>query len=839
MASPNKNKSTKKTTETKLTKDTKVVAAKKLSTKKAPQNKKKSTKKSEKPNYYEIKLLGLIAFTVLSIASLHTESAGAVGLFVKELYLGLFSFTGYFLPYMIFGIIFITLNKNLTNVRVRYLTSITLGFISLVLMISIFGRDYIPKNILTKEGLNIAYELGLKGLGGGAIGGSLTRILLDSIGLSGVYIIILSMILLVMLLCTKMTITKLMTILKGQAVKTGETIIEVNRNVVDTLTVDNDVKTQIKKRSLLNLTSQENFDDFEQPKTESKPDIAVESKEKDIKIIDFNHSKKIQVDKADDKPVEPAIQFAEDTIPVKETVTSKETQKVEDNKGPKKEVEKELTTTEKNEIENTIESNVEKEFENYIIPSTTLLKENKQIGSEKDRKDILIKARLLEDTLNNFGVDAKVVQISKGPTITRFEIQPSPGVKVSKIVNLSDDIALNLAAHQVRIVAPIPGKAAVGIEVPNKTTSIVTLREVLETDDFKKEDSKLTFGLGKDISGAPILADLSKMPHLLVAGATGSGKSVCVNTMISSILCNSKPDEVKFLMIDPKVVELNVYNGIPHLILPVVTDPKKASVALNWAVQEMTDRYNRFAQASVRDVSGYNKKVDEFGEGKKMPRIVVIIDELADLMMVAPNAVEDAICRLAQMARAAGIHLIVATQRPSVDVITGVIKANIPSRIAFAVSSQIDSRTIIDMAGAEKLLGKGDMLYYPVGSSKPQRVQGSFISETEVEKVVEAVKNQVEPVEYSEEILDNVKQNFEKKEDADEYLVRAIELVIDAEQASVSMLQRKFRIGYNRAARLIDELEERGIVGPTLGSKPRNVLMTRAEYENLSTEMNE
>ncbi len=394
-----------------------------------------------------------------------------------------------------------------------------------------------------------------------------------------------------------------------------------------------------------------------------------------------------------------------------------------------------------------------------------------------------MKARLLEDTLNNFGVDAKVVQISKGPTITRFEIQPSPGVKVSKIVNLSDDIALNLAAHHVRIVAPIPGKAAVGIEVPNKTTSIVTLREVLETDTFRDGDSKMTFGLGKDISGSPIVADLSKMPHLLVAGATGSGKSVCVNTMISSILCNSKPDEVKFLMIDPKVVELNIYNGIPHLILPVVTDPKKASVALNWAVQEMTDRYNRFAQAGVRDVTGYNNKVDSFEQGKKMPKIVVIIDELADLMMVAPNAVEDAICRLAQMARAAGIHLIVATQRPSVDVITGVIKANIPSRIAFAVSSQIDSRTIIDMGGAEKLLGKGDMLYYPVGSSKPQRVQGAFISEEEVEKVVEAVKNQVEPVEYNQDILETVKNNIEKNENTDEYLADAIELVIDAEQA--------------------------------------------------------
>lgn len=474
---------------------------------------------------------------------------------------------------------------------------------------------------------------------------------------------------------------------------------------------------------------------------------------------------------------------------------------------------------------------IKQEFDNYRVPKIHILKKNKALVNE-NKNALYEKAKYLEEILSNFNVDAQVIEISKGPAITRYEIELKPGTKMSKITNLSDDIALHLATQQVRI-APVPNKAAVGIEVPNEDTSIVTLREVLDSPAFSNNKSKLSAGLGKNISGAPIVADLAKMPHMLIAGATGSGKSVCVNTLITSILLNANPNEVKFLMIDPKVVELNNYNGIPHLILPVVTDPKKASIALNWAVQEMTRRYNAFAESGSRDITGFNKK---FGDDPDqfMPQIVVIIDELADLMMVAPNQVEDAICRLAQMARAAGIHLIVATQRPSVDVITGVIKANIPSRIAFAVSSAIDSRTIIDMSGAEKLLGKGDMLYYPVGSTKPQRVQGAFISEEEVETVVNAVKNQFEAFAYDESILDSVNsessQGSSDASDAeDEHLQNAIHLVVEMEQASISMLQRKFKIGYNRAARLVDEMEARGIVGPSLGSKPRNVLISSAD----------
>lgn len=469
----------------------------------------------------------------------------------------------------------------------------------------------------------------------------------------------------------------------------------------------------------------------------------------------------------------------------------------------------------------------------YIMPPLSLLNPAKA-KTNNNRDEILENVKTLEVTLKNFGVDAKVTEVTKGPAITMYEVLPAPGVKVSKIVNLTDDIALALAASQIRIIAPIPGKSAIGIEIPNKDTTMVTAREVFESDEFKKTDSKLSFALGKEITGKTMVADLAKMPHLLIAGSTGSGKSVCVNTIINSILFNAKPDEVKLLMIDPKVVELSHYNGIPHLILPVVVDPKKASIALNWAVNEMTNRYKTFAEHVVKDINSYNKKAETQPDLnlEKMPKIVILVDELADLMMAAPNQVEDAICRLAQMARAAGIHLIVATQRPSVDVITGLIKANIPSRIAFAVSSQIDSRTILDMAGAEKLLGKGDMLFYPLGANKPVRIQGAFLADSEVEDIVEFVKKQVDGVDYQEEILTDIPETASTME-ADELLKDAVELVVETGQASISMLQRKFRVGYNRAARLVDQMEERGIVGPSLGSKPREVLLTRLELEQL------
>ena len=458
----------------------------------------------------------------------------------------------------------------------------------------------------------------------------------------------------------------------------------------------------------------------------------------------------------------------------------------------------------------------------YSYPPVSLLRKGK-VKSARMQKEIIDNAKILEDTLESFGIGAKVINASQGPTVTRYELEPASGVKVSRIVSLADDLALKLAAPGVRIEAPIPGKAAVGIEVPNKEAGSVFLREVIESEEFIRSGSKLTIALGKDIAGQPVIADLGKMPHVLVAGATGSGKSVCLNTLIVSILYKALPSEVKLILVDPKMVELSSYAGIPHLMAPVVTDAKKAATTLRWAVQEMERRYSLFANAGTRDIFRFNELAKD--PKQKLPLIVIIIDELADLMMVAPVDVEDTICRLAQMARAAGIHLVLATQRPSVDVITGTIKANITSRISFLVSSQVDSRTILDMPGAEKLLGKGDMLYLPAGASKPLRVQGAFVTDTEVEEVVSYIKRQGTP-EYSSSLA--AMPDSEEKPGAeqfeDELLEEAIRLVLETRQASASMLQRRFRIGYTRAARLIDIMENMRIVGPNTGSKPREIL---------------
>jgi DNA segregation ATPase FtsK/SpoIIIE, S-DNA-T family len=477
----------------------------------------------------------------------------------------------------------------------------------------------------------------------------------------------------------------------------------------------------------------------------------------------------------------------------------------------------------------------------YKKPPLELLKPNPNASKPSDTQYLKERAKKLEDTLASFGVGAKVVDISVGPTVTRYELQPDQGVKVSKIVNLADDIALNLAASGIRIEAPIPGKSAVGIEVPNKDVSSVYLREVIDSKEFDHFTSKVAFALGKDISGKVIVTDIARMPHLLIAGATGSGKSICVNALITSILYKASPEEVKLLMIDPKMVELSVYNGIPHLLIPVVTDAKKAAGALNWAVQEMLERYKMFAAVNVRDMKSYNQVAEDEEDMKKLPQIVIIVDELADLMVVASHEVEEAICRLAQMARAAGLHLIIATQRPSVDVITGLIKANIPSRIAFNVSSGIDSRTIIDMNGAEKLLGKGDMLFYPVGLSKPLRVQGAFISDKEVENIVTFLKNRKRE-EYDEKIMKqldrSVSEDTASSEEFDPIFEEALALCVDKQKASASMIQRVFRVGYNRAARILDQLEGAGYVSEDEGSKPRRVLLTKHEFEALKEKAN-
>ena len=575
-------------------------------------------------------------------------------------------------------------------------------------------------------------------------------------------------------------------------------------------------------------------------KIKKKKEAEPEEKEAEPEEIDF---KIFTHEQKDEKPEGIENVTAEELMKAEMGGNLRETKKAQKETAPeaKKEVE-EGPPVSTEEIEKEIEE-AKPHFE-YKFPPLEMLTEKKgEAGTSTKTEDLRESAKKLIETLKSFGVEAKVLEVSRGPAVTRFEIQPSAGVKVSKIVNLADDIALNLAAYGVRIEAPIPGKAAVGIEIPNKAVSMVSLKEVIGSKEFQNFKSKTAFALVKDISGTPIISDISKMPHLLIAGTTGSGKSVCINTLITSIIYKASPDEVKLLMIDPKVVELGVYNGIPHLLIPVVTDPRKAAGALNWAVSEMVKRYKTFADCNVRDIAGYNEYAETEGL-RKLEKIVIIIDELSDLMMVAPHDVEDAICRLAQMARAAGMHLVVATQRPSVDVITGIIKANIPSRISLSVSSQVDSRTILDTIGAEKLLGNGDMLFNPVGVSKPVRIQGGYVSDGEIEKIINYIKKQAD-VEYDDNIMEEIEKNAtaDKKQPAaaaagdsaddgaDEMIDRAIQTAIDCEVISVSLLQRKLRIGYARAARIVDELDERGLVGPQEGGgKPRKFLMTRAQY---------
>ena len=535
---------------------------------------------------------------------------------------------------------------------------------------------------------------------------------------------------------------------------------------------------------------------------------------------------------------EPVAENIPESVPQPETRPA--SQSVKNPKSSKQEIESGIQNIQK---EITQQNEVVKR--EYHYPPLKLLKRGDGKSQGDSDEHLRKTAKKLQDTLHNFGVNVTVTNVSCGPTVTRYELQPEMGVKVSKIVNLADDIKLNLATPDIRIEAPIPGKAAVGIEVPNKENHAVMLREILQSQEFQSAKSRLSFAVGKDIAGKPVVTDIAKMPHLLIAGATGSGKSVCINTLIVSILYKASPEDVKLIMIDPKVVELSVYNGIPHLFIPVVTDPKKAAGALNWAVTEMMNRYNTFAEYSVRNLQEYNRKVEgmRIPEGEerpeKMPQIVIIVDELADLMMVAPGEVEDAICRLAQLARAAGIHLIIATQRPSVNVITGLIKANMPSRIAFSVSSGVDSRTILDMNGAEKLLGKGDMLFYPQGYQKPARLQGAFVSDEEVSSIVDFLAEKNPGMQYNSQIEQQVNTagmsggtGGSSADDRDAYFVEAGKFIIEKEKASIGMLQRMFKIGFNRAARIMDQLCDAGVVGPEEGTKPRKVLMSAEEFEN-------
>lgn len=792
---------------------------------------------------YEIKMIGLLAFTIFSIVSLYTSAVGAIGTFISDIVFGLFGYIGYIIPFIVFSYVFVWINPNLYPAKKRFLiglSSVTLSLMVLSALIS-HGIHGAPvhsagSSLLWQE----VYQDSLQLKSGGLAPEWILFWLNKYFGHLGAYIFSFAMLVMGFIVLTRISIQELwekkrLALEESKQAKALLRQEHIDKMQQSAMIKEKKVKPDSGTTSYVN--QEEDFLTTIERRRKAKD-------KKDIKAFDYDTYEKSEPIKTEPAKSEPAKAEVKDPFiedkpketkaqPIQPDITYESHEMPQAVEKPIKKLKAtDIDEATKNVVTQEIEKGAHQTVENYQLPPIDLLTQPKVLQRSEDKHEYLEMAQLLEDTLNNFGVDAKVMSVKKGPSITMFEIQPSPGVKVSKIVGLSDDIALNLATSHVRI-APIPGKAAIGIEVPNKSTSMVTFREVITSEDFKKNDSKLTIGLGKDISGNPIIGDLSSMPHLLIAGATGSGKSVCVNTIVASILYNATPEEVKFLMIDPKVVELSNYNGIPHLILPVVTDPKKASIALNWAVNEMTRRYKLFAEFSVRDMKGYNKKA-ELGQHEKLSQIVVIIDELADLMMVAPNQVEDAICRLAQMARAAGIHLIVATQRPSVDVITGLIKANIPSRIAFSVSSSIDSRTIIDMGGAEKLLGKGDMLYYPVGASKPKRAQGAFMSDEEVEVVVSYIKNQALEVHYNEEILDDIQSSTQAfDEDVDEHLEDAIAFVVETGQASASLLQRRFRVGYNRAARLVESMEERGIVGPSRGSKPREVLLSSSELRQL------
>lgn len=733
---------------------------------------------------YEITGIAMLAAAVLSLVSLFTHSTGVVGEYVEIFLKGLAGEGRYIFPLVLafFGIKLIRERK-----RTKFGYQLATGATLFALILTFLHLQLQDKDL---------FDAGLAGKGGGLIGGVVSYLLLSLFGRIGTYIIWTALLIINLVLITNISF---LTIINFFSRGLGRVWVRTRDQVADfVFTEEEDTVPDMEPEKKRPVVIDSNIFDFNR-----KPglDEEVTEKEEDLPKINIYP-----------EPIEKIIAFEE----ARERKMEVEKARVKPDR-EKKAILPEISTG------------------NFDLPSLNLLPKNVRLKSARMNKDITENVRILEDTLESFGVKARVTEVSRGPAITRYELQPAPGVKVARIVNLADDIALSLAAPGVRIEAPIPGKAAVGIEVPNKEIAMVHVRDLLESQEFANSNSKLTIVLGKDIAGNPIIADLAQMPHMLIAGATGSGKSVCMNTIITSILFKAKPDEVKMIMIDPKMVELNTYNGIPHLISPVVTDPKKAASALRWVVKEMENRYELFARTGAKDVVRYNRAVaDKQIESEKgfLPAIVVIIDELADLMMVAPADVEDAICRLAQMARAAGIHLLVATQRPSVDVITGLIKANIPSRIAFAVSSSIDSRTILDMAGAEKLLGKGDMLFFPVGAPKPIRVQGAFLSDKEVEALVGFLKSQGQP-EFTEGVIQADQHSPVEPPDDDELFPDAVRILIECGQASISMLQRRLRIGYARAARLIDMMEERGIVGGYEGSKPRAILMTLDQFQRM------
>ena len=791
--------------------------------------KRRYKKKKKTASKADVTVITLIVLSILLAVLVYTKS-GVVGLKLNEILGGMFGIMQYVLPIGIFALgikLASEENEDLTPKLIQYtITIVSLSVMFSVLQIS-SGELTISKEL--SETVKDAYFLGSQSKGGGAIGAVAAVPLEKLLGEIGAIIFCIGLAVILVVFTF------------------GINMSEIINVILDRIEEKREERKEERKASIAQREKNEKENPAERRKREKEERRKQRELEKQESMAQMEDQIKINfggniVDNAGQK-LKKYDHSGEDLEPLtkqsKKQKQKEETQPdvLENNLFRQEEEQKE----EKKKEVLQLEHGMMVEDEHYEYPPIELLSKQTKRTIKGGAKALTDTATRLQKTLYSFGVSAKVENVSVGPAITRYELKPAEGVRVSKIANLADDIALNLAAETIRIEAPIPGKRAVGIEVPNKEKEAVHLREVLDSQEFVENKSKLTVALGKDVAGNIQLADIGKMPHVLIAGSTGSGKSVCINTIITSIIYNAKPSEVKFVMVDPKVVELSVYNGIPHLLIPVVTDPKKAAGALAWAVQEMDERYNKFASKGVRDLKGYNKAIEKENEAGKLPQIVIIIDELADLMMVAKNDVEDAICRLAQKARAAGMHLVIATQRPSVDVITGLIKANVPSRIAFAVSSQVDSRTILDSVGAEKLLGKGDMLFFPSGAPKPSRVQGAFVSDDEVEKIVDFIKSNG-TANYSEDILETIengnktdKELAQEKDDddTDPLLMEAIQTVVETRQASTSFIQRRFKVGYARAGRIIDQMEERGVISGYQGSKPREVLMSLEKLNEL------
>lgn len=794
--------------------------------------KKKTNKKTKKrASNMDLAVVAIIILSILLCVLIYGNS-GIVGVKLNEILGGMMGIIKYILPIGTF-LIGIKLALDDDEYLTSKLTQYTVLLISVAVLMSAWQINSGEMSISNKTMQTVvkeAYNLGTQDIGGGALGVILAMPLSKLLSPIGTIILCVGVVIMLAVFTFGINISE---IINNFVEKTEENREEKYERRQQLREEQKKARMEAKQESIENRKKAKELQK-EQARREA---LEEEDVGEQIKI---NFGGRILEE--DDKKGRKKYDHSNDDL----TPLTKETKKtqsiqpdvIENNLFRQEEEKKEDKTKEVLQLEHAMVV----EDENYEYPPIELLSKPDKKKLKGGAKALTDTATKLQKTLYSFGVSAKVENVSVGPAITRYELKPAEGVRVSKIANLADDIALNLAAETIRIEAPIPGKQAVGIEVPNKEKEAVHLREVLESEEFQNNKSKLTVALGKDVAGNIQLADIAKMPHVLIAGSTGSGKSVCINTIISSIIYNAKPSEVKMVMVDPKVVELSVYNGIPHLLIPVVTDPKKAAGALAWAVQEMDNRYNLFAAKGVRDIKGYNKAIEkEEGQGT-LPQIVIIVDELADLMMVAAKDVEEAICRLAQKARAAGMHLVIATQRPSVDVITGLIKANVPSRIAFAVSSQVDSRTILDSVGAEKLLGKGDMLFFPTGFPKPVRVQGAFVSDEEVEKIVGFVKKNG-TANYSEDILETIEnsnktekelaQEQAEDDETDPFLMDAIEAVIEQGTASTSFIQRRFKVGYARAGRIIDQMEERGIISGYQGSKPREVLMPKERWEEL------